>query len=499
MTKKTEKILLFLLFLFCLALRLAFITQKNLWFDEVFSWNLTLGSFYEIIVRTSNDIHPPLFYFVLKLWDLAFGDSVFAMRLLSALFCSSAVFFIYPLAKRVLNSANSLIVVLLYCVSPLNLYYSQEVRMSAMNLFLNLGSVYFLFKLMDEERLNVLSSKLRGLLKDRVFYGYVLFTAAAIYTHYFSFFILAAQLLYIISVNKKNLKLYRPFLVIYSAIVMLYLLWLPPFFDHLMRGQSWRSPQTISQIGNEYINYLKDMNLGLYYHYSNLEIIRYITIFLAIAFIISITGLLWKKKENSNSSLPFIIMIVVIPLLIAGLISIKQKIEFYRYLSILVPYILILLVYGLTGFKLLHRYASYSLIFFTAIVNIYGVDIHFRSDFKNDDYRPLIKLINDNYTEGERIYAEPHYNGWVIDYYKKQENLRIPNTAFIRYGWNEIMDSINVQKPESFWVVFDYSSVDTTKYSKYKSDLSFRFENEMTKTFFLAPSKVELFRYSKKK
>jgi hypothetical protein len=61
------------------------------------------------------------------------------------------------------------------------------------------------------------------------------------------------------------------------------------------------------------------------------------------------------------------------------------------------------------------------------------------------------------------------------------------------------MDSINVQKPESFWVVFDYSSVDTTKYSKYKSYLSVRFENKMSKTFFLAPSRVELFRFSSKK
>ena len=54
---------------------MAFITQKNLWFDEVFSWHLSLDSFYEIIVRTSNDIHPPLFYFTLKIWNFVFGDA----------------------------------------------------------------------------------------------------------------------------------------------------------------------------------------------------------------------------------------------------------------------------------------------------------------------------------------------------------------------------------------------------------------------------------------
>lgn len=499
MTKKTEKILLFLIFLFCLALRLAFITQKNLWFDEVFSWNLTLGSFYEIIVRTSNDIHPPLFYFVLKIWNFVFGDSVFAMRLLSALFCSAAVFFIYPLSKRVLSPLNSFIVLLLYSVSPLNLYYSQEVRMAALNLFLNLGSIYFLLKLLDEERMNVLSNKLQGLLKDRVFYGYILFTSAALYTHYFSFFILAAQLIYIISVNKKDLKQYRPFVIIYSVIVLIYLFWIPPLKDHLMRGQSWRSPQTFVQIANEYLNYLKDMNLGLYYHYTNLEVIKYLTVFLIIVFTVAVAGLVFRKKEIKNSSLQLILLVVIVPLVLAGLISIKQKVEFYRYLSILVPYILILVVFGLTRLKGLKSTISYSLIGAITAINIYGVGIHFSSDFKNDDYRPLIKLLEEKYKEGDRIYAEPHYNGWVIDYYKKQEGLKIPNTVFIRYGWNEILDSINVQKPERFWVVFDYSSVDTSKYSRYKIDLSERFDNDFTKTFSLAPSRVELFRYSIKK
>ncbi len=88
MTPKKEKILLFTLFIFSLAIRVAFISQKNLWFDEVFSWHLSMTSFYDIIVRTANDIHPPLYYFTLKIWNLVFGDSVVSMRLLSALFTS---------------------------------------------------------------------------------------------------------------------------------------------------------------------------------------------------------------------------------------------------------------------------------------------------------------------------------------------------------------------------------------------------------------------------
>ncbi|HRJ85980.1 MAG TPA: glycosyltransferase family 39 protein, partial [Ignavibacteria bacterium] len=149
MNSKTERLILFSIFAFCLAIRIAFLTQKNLWFDEVFSWHLSMDSFYEIIVRTSNDIHPPLYYFTLKIWNFVFGDSVAAMRLLSAFFTSSAIFFIYPLSRRIMPTAQAFLVLIMYSLSPLNLYYSQEVRMAAMNLFLNAGSVYFLMKLTD--------------------------------------------------------------------------------------------------------------------------------------------------------------------------------------------------------------------------------------------------------------------------------------------------------------------------------------------------------------
>ena len=146
MNTKTEKILRLVVFIFCLAIRLAFISQKNLWFDEVFSWHLSMNSFYEIIVRTSNDIHPPIYYFTLKIWNFIFGDSVAVMRLLSALFASAAIFFIFPVSRRFMDPIQAFLVIIMYSVSPLNLYYSQEVRMSAMNLFLNIGSVYFLLK-----------------------------------------------------------------------------------------------------------------------------------------------------------------------------------------------------------------------------------------------------------------------------------------------------------------------------------------------------------------
>ena len=205
MSVKRERYLLFLVFILCLAVRIAYITQKNLWFDEVFSWNLTLDSFYVILVRTSNDIHPPVYYYILKLWNIVFGDSVFSMRFLSALCSSLAVFYIYPVSRKILNPLNSFIVVILYCISPLNLYYSQEVRMSAMNLLFNSASVYYLIKLMD------FKPTLNAVFRNKYTHLFILFTSLAIYTHYFSIFILITGVLYVLYHYRKDFQSLKSF------------------------------------------------------------------------------------------------------------------------------------------------------------------------------------------------------------------------------------------------------------------------------------------------
>lgn len=489
MTPKKEKILLFTLFVFCLAIRIAFISQKNLWFDEVFSWHLSMASFYDIIVRTANDIHPPLYYFTLKIWNFALGDSVVSMRMLSALFTSGAVFFLYPICRRFMDPFQSFMVILLYSLSPLNLYYSQEVRMSAMNLFLNLGSVFFLIKLTDS------IPPATRFYKDRTAVFYTLFTAAALYTHYFSFFILIAELVFIIYYYFRSPKELKTFIYIIAAVGVLYLAWVPDLLTHFTRGQSWRTPQNVSAVFNEYLNYSKDLSLGLYYYYADYRVMEYLKYFIYIFFAASIIVVFMRNKPLSNKYLNLVLLAMFAPLLLAGLLSFNQKIEFYRYLSILVPYISIVVVYGFMNS--ISKPAGIVILILFMLVNIYGINTHFRFNFKNDDYRALISDVESKFKPGERIYVEPHYNGWVIDYYKKQEKLNLPGPAYVRYGWGEVMDSINVQKPESFWVVLDYSAVDTSRYSSYRSELNSKFREVYRNTYFLAPAKVELYRFTR--
>jgi uncharacterized membrane protein len=284
MQKNRERLFLSLIFLFCLALRLAFITQKNLWFDEIFSWHLSTGSFLDITWGTSSDIHPPLYYYLLKIWILFFNDSVFSLRLLSALLASSAMLFIYPVARKVLEVKDCFVILILYSISPLNLYYSQEVRMASLNLFLNASALYFFFKTLE------FKGRFTLFLRNPNVWAYAVLTIFALYTHYFSFTFLAGEVLYLLFNLKKLTRRIHHFLFIYILMFAGYLFWLPILIKHITTGQPWRSPQSVFSLIEQLFFFFKDISLGLYHFYGDYKLVEklIIVIFLHLFLLICI-------------------------------------------------------------------------------------------------------------------------------------------------------------------------------------------------------------------
>jgi predicted membrane-bound mannosyltransferase len=74
-----------LLLAFALALRVWKLTDKNIGLDESTSWYLATGSVSHLVSWTAADVHPPLYYLLLKVWLWVFGDSLVALRSLSVI------------------------------------------------------------------------------------------------------------------------------------------------------------------------------------------------------------------------------------------------------------------------------------------------------------------------------------------------------------------------------------------------------------------------------
>jgi mannosyltransferase len=120
------------LFLTALLIRLLTISSEALWYDEAFTGIVARLSLPQMITATANDVHPPLFYIVEWVIVRVIGESVFGLRIASAVFSSLAAVELWRLVKQVSTERAAWIGAGLFMIAPGQLYYAQEARMYAM-------------------------------------------------------------------------------------------------------------------------------------------------------------------------------------------------------------------------------------------------------------------------------------------------------------------------------------------------------------------------------
>src|SRR5271154_1503883 len=166
------------IFLLGTALRFLYLGRQSLWVDEGFSWfaqQLTLRGELRLSFQ---DVHPPLYYYLLKasLWILP--DTTFGMRFISVLFSVATLAVMMTFVYRRWGHRAACYVGLLAAVSPFDIYYAQEARMYTL--------LCFLFVLAFVELVEALDGKPAHL------FGWVAATTGLAWTHAYGF--LAASL-----------------------------------------------------------------------------------------------------------------------------------------------------------------------------------------------------------------------------------------------------------------------------------------------------------------
>lgn len=185
------RLALLLLTLLALALRLYRLDAQSLWYDEGVSAQIAMRSFAELIAWTARDIQPPLYYAVVSLWGKllallgtpthAWGE--WSLRFPSAFCGALTVPLIGALARGVTGRrAAAVLAALLAALHPLLLYYSQEARMYAL--------LVALCVLLGWLAVRCASGGAPS--RPQHWVAYVLVATAAIYTHYFAAFLIAA-------------------------------------------------------------------------------------------------------------------------------------------------------------------------------------------------------------------------------------------------------------------------------------------------------------------
>ncbi len=103
--------------------------SQSLWSDEGNSAAMVTRSFAQIAADAGRDIHPPLYYWILKAWTETFGRGEVPLRSLSALLGTMLVLAVAELGRRLYGEPAGLAAGFVAALAPFQLYYSQEARM----------------------------------------------------------------------------------------------------------------------------------------------------------------------------------------------------------------------------------------------------------------------------------------------------------------------------------------------------------------------------------
>lgn len=165
---------IFVVVALALLVGLAFYNMSNLsiWFDEAFGAYMIHYSFLDIARYTATDVHPPMFYWLLKIWTAVFGHSEVGLRSMSTFFAVIAAIFGYLLTRRKFGRKAAIVGLFILALSPLFVRYSQEARMYTLAAAIVLAATYVLIR--------ALESKGRKLW---ILYGVLV--SMGMWTHYF--------------------------------------------------------------------------------------------------------------------------------------------------------------------------------------------------------------------------------------------------------------------------------------------------------------------------
>lgn len=272
MSRRTALIVLLLIVLFGVGLRAWQLTSRSLWFDEAFSWRLSQFPLAEMIMRTAQDVHPPLYYAVLKGWTVIFGSSLLGLRSFSVVLAGATIAAGYLLVSYALASRGAgLVAALLLAVSGFEIQFAWEARMYTLGTLLALLSTWCLLHALQQRT-------------QRIWWwlAYGVTAAAFAYTHYYALFSLIAHALlvvvYILVGTRGRVgeivqwRLFWYALIAAGLTVALFAPWLPTFMQQQQQVQEsfwipaldrWSVPDTFVRMYAPTTRPLPRQGLGL--------------------------------------------------------------------------------------------------------------------------------------------------------------------------------------------------------------------------------------------
>lgn len=203
-------------------LYLSLIGGRYIWTDEAYTLTLIKHNYSKICAITAADVHPPLYYILLKFCIQPFGYSLIAAKLFSIIPYILILIIGGVQLRKIFNSKIAISFMILFLLFPFSLLYAVEIRMyslAALFVFINGIFAYQYYE--------------RNSKHD--YWVWIISGVCASYTHYFALVsvgIIYLLLLSAICFRKKTLL--KHWFIAVLVTFLLYLPWLGSFIKQLI-------------------------------------------------------------------------------------------------------------------------------------------------------------------------------------------------------------------------------------------------------------------------
>ncbi len=374
--------------------------HSNLWFDESYSVGLARHTFGEIWLIGGHDVHPILYYWMLRIVYLITGGTIMAYRIFSVIPIAIMIILGYTHIRKDFGEKTGFIFSFLSAFLPEMAQYAIEVRMYSWAILAVTILAIYAYRLTKEDNT-----------KNWIIFG--LSSLASIYLHYYG--LMAAGvinvflLIYLIVKRRKKGII---FIISFGILQGLaYLPWLVNFATQLSNVSSgywigFSFPKTpMELLSSQLAGYVKTSD------YTGLLVPTVLALEL-YAYMIYKTYKYAKAKEDLTSfkwSVIVYFAVILAAIIITALM--KTSILYYRYLFVITG-LYIFAVSFILG-KEENKIEIVAILSVIAILGVYNNIVMMKDNYDYSNQEP-IKYLNENVKEGDTIVYADFGGGSVV-------------------------------------------------------------------------------------
>ena len=309
--------------------------HENIWFDESYSVAIAKHDFTEIWKITGKDVHPPLYYWMLHIVWMIFGNNIIAFRLFSVLSIAILGILGYTHIRKDFGERVGFLFSFLTYFLPVMCTYSQEVRMYSWScLIVTLFAIYGyrLYKNIKDKK----EFKIQN--KNLIIFG--IFSICACYIHYYALAVAGIVnfflLIYLIKNRKENTKILRNFIILAIIQIILYIPWLLYLKGQVehVEGGFWITLGITTLVEIPSFQFRRQLDTNFVFDANTI-----IALVASLAMYVYIGYRIYRAKKEKEEMKPGIFSIILYVLVIIAVLIIsllmKQSILFARYLLVI--------------------------------------------------------------------------------------------------------------------------------------------------------------------